>query len=120
MERLRPPEMGECLVLDPCAGEGKALVQLAQGLKAVPYGIELSQDRAARVRESLPEGLALAPADFLRCAISPRSEAGEPAEIVVVISVLEIVRRIDFGGEAGAPAGQIVRRDKRDDGPGWT
>jgi len=36
LERLRPPESGECLVLDPCAGEGKALVQLAQGLKAVP------------------------------------------------------------------------------------
>jgi len=73
LERLRPPELGECLVLDPCAGEGKALVQLAQGLKAVPYGIELSADRAAKVRESLPEGRALAPADFLRCAISPRS-----------------------------------------------
>jgi len=49
LERLRPPESGECLVLDPCAGEGKALVQLARGLKAVPYGIELSEDRAARV-----------------------------------------------------------------------
>ena len=73
LERLRPPSLGECLVLDPCAGEGKALLQLAQGLKAVPYGIELSEDRAAIVRESLPEGQALAPADFLRCAITYRS-----------------------------------------------
>jgi hypothetical protein len=73
MERLRPPDAGECLILDPCAGEGKALLQLAEGLHATAYGIELSEDRAAVVRESLPEGQALAPADFLRCAISYRS-----------------------------------------------
>jgi hypothetical protein len=73
MERLRPPERGECFILDPCAGEGRALVQLAQGLQAVPYGIELSEDRAALVRESLPEGQSLAPADFLRTAISYHS-----------------------------------------------
>ncbi len=51
-----PPAAGDCLILDPCAGEGHALLQLAQGLHAVPYGIELSEDRAALVRESLPEG----------------------------------------------------------------
>jgi len=73
LERLRPPALGECLILDPCAGEGQALGHLAEGLKAVPYGIELSEDRAAVVRESLPEGQALAPADFLRSAISYRS-----------------------------------------------
>ena len=70
LERLRPPDAGNCTILDPCAGEGHALHQLAQGLHAVPYGIELSEDRAALVRESLPEGQSLAPADFLRCAIS--------------------------------------------------
>ena len=73
LERLTPTDQGECLLLDPCAGEGQALLQLAQGLGAVPYGIELSEDRAAVVRQSLPEGQALAPADFLRCAISYRS-----------------------------------------------
>ena len=73
LDRLRPPDEGEVLILDPCAGEGKALLQLAQGLHAVPYGIELSEDRAAVVREFLPEGQALAPADFFRCAISHRS-----------------------------------------------
>jgi hypothetical protein len=73
LDRLRPPNEGECLILDPCAGEGTALLQLAQGLHGVPYGVELSEDRAALVRESLPEGQALAPADFLRCAISYRS-----------------------------------------------
>lgn len=73
LERLRPPSSGECVLLDPCAGEGRALLQLAEGLRAVPYGIELSEDRAAKVRESLPEGQALAPADFLRTSISHRS-----------------------------------------------
>jgi hypothetical protein len=73
LDRPRPPDEGECLILNPCAGEAKALLQLAQGLDAVPYGIELSEDRAAVVRESLPEGQALAPADFFRCAISHRS-----------------------------------------------
>jgi hypothetical protein len=73
LEQLRPPDHGECLILDPCAGEGKALLQLAAGLKGVPYGIELSEDRAAIVRESLPGGQALAPADFLRCAVSYRA-----------------------------------------------
>jgi hypothetical protein len=70
LDRLRPPSTGECLALDPCAGEGHALLQLAEGLYAVPYGIELSEDRAKRVKESLPEGQSLAPADFLRCSIS--------------------------------------------------
>jgi hypothetical protein len=73
MERLRPPDAGDCIILDPCAGEGHALHQLAQGLNAVAYGIELSEDRATLVREFLPEGQALAPADFLRCAISYHS-----------------------------------------------
>jgi hypothetical protein len=36
LERLRPPERGECLVFDPCAGEGGSLRQLAEGLGAVP------------------------------------------------------------------------------------
>lgn len=73
LERLRPPSVGECVILDPCAGEAHALLQLAQGLGASAYGIELSEDRAAIVRQALPEGQALAPADFLRCAISHRS-----------------------------------------------
>ena len=73
LERLRPPAAGEITILDPCAGEGHALLQLAQGLRATAYGIELSEDRAATVRDSLPEGQSLAPADFLRTAISYRS-----------------------------------------------
>ena len=49
------------------------MLQLAQGLKAIPFGIELAEDRATLVRDSLPEGQSLAPADFLRCAINYRS-----------------------------------------------
>ncbi len=73
LERLRQPTSGECVVLDPCAGEGHALLQLAQALRATAYGIELSEDRAAIVKQALPEGQSLAPADFLRCAVSYRS-----------------------------------------------
>jgi hypothetical protein len=73
LDRLRPPSAGQCVILDPCAGGGHALLQFAQELRATAYGIELSEDRAAVVRESLPEGQSLAPADFLRCAISFRS-----------------------------------------------
>ena len=73
LERLQPPDRGGCLILDPCAGESHALVQLAQGLQAAAFGIELSEDRAAVLRQSLPTGQALAPADFFRCAISYRS-----------------------------------------------
>ena len=54
LERLRPPSSGECVILDPCGGEGHALLQLAQGLRATAYGIELSEDRAALVRDSCP------------------------------------------------------------------
>src|ERR1017187_8834948 len=73
LDRLQPPSSGECVLLDPCAGEGHALLELAQGLNAVPYGIDVSEDRAALVRESLPEGQSPVPADFLRCSISYRS-----------------------------------------------
>jgi hypothetical protein len=73
LERLRPPTAAECCILDPCAGQGAALQQLADGLGAKAFGIELSEDRAEVLRSRLPEGQALAPADFLRTAISVRS-----------------------------------------------
>ena len=80
--------------------KGKALVQLAQGLKAVPYGIELSEDRAALVRQSLPEGQALVPADFLRCAISCRS-----------FSFIWCNPPYDYAtGEEGRVEGQFIER----------
>ena len=64
LERLRPPDQGECLILDPCAGEGKALLQLAEGLRAIPYGIELSEDRAASGAGVAPRRAGVGPGRF--------------------------------------------------------
>lgn len=71
LERLTPTD--PCYIVDPCAGLGAALMQLAQGLSAIPYGVELSEDRAAALMSLLPEGNALAPADFLRSTVSAGS-----------------------------------------------
>jgi hypothetical protein len=73
LAKLHGPIDGECLVLDPCAGEGLALNQIATCLRAVPYGCELSEDRARTMAESVPAENTLAPADFLRTAISYHS-----------------------------------------------
>ena len=51
----------ECATEDPCAGAGFALLQLAEGLGAVPYGIELSEDRAEIMRDLLPDDQTLRP-----------------------------------------------------------
>ena len=68
LARLTPSD--PCLVFDPCAGEAKALLQLAAGLHAVPYAVELDEGRSETVRAAVPEGNAIAPADFLRCSIT--------------------------------------------------
>jgi len=42
-------------VLDPCAGEGKARVQLAEGLRISPgdvFAVELNAGRAASIAEA--------------------------------------------------------------------
>jgi Uncharacterised methyltransferase family (DUF6094) len=54
-------------ILDPCAGEGKALVQLAEGL-GVSWGqvfaIELNARRAARIAAAYPDARLLGPCSF--------------------------------------------------------
>lgn len=40
-------------ILDPCAGEGTALVALARALNLEPYGIELHQGRAQAARQAV-------------------------------------------------------------------
>jgi len=40
-------------ILDPCAGEGHALKQIAESLNAETYGIELDKDRGRIARENL-------------------------------------------------------------------
>ena len=54
-------------VLDPCAGEAKALVQLAEGLgvsKDHVFAIELNASRAARIAETYPVVRLLGPCSF--------------------------------------------------------
>lgn len=44
---------GRANFLDPCCGEGKALANLADGLEAVTYGIELDKKRALTAKSLL-------------------------------------------------------------------
>ena len=45
-------------ILDPCAGEGTALVALADAFQLEPFGVELHEDRAQRAREQVQALLA--------------------------------------------------------------
>ena len=63
-------------VLDPCAGEAKALVQLAEGLgvsKDHVFAIELNASRAARIAEAYPEVRLLGPCSFEATRITRHS-----------------------------------------------
>jgi hypothetical protein len=63
-------------ILDPCAGEGKALVQLAEGLGVSSghvFAIELNASRAARIAEAYPELRLLGPCSFEATRISKHS-----------------------------------------------
>lgn len=63
-------------ILDPCAGGGAAVQQLAQGLK-IPeedvYCIELDEGRGQEIRERMPRANVLAPASFLGTAVRARA-----------------------------------------------
>src|SRR5260221_11504339 len=43
-------------LLDPCAGEGSALVALAEQLNLTPYANELDNGRGAACKQKLPRG----------------------------------------------------------------
>jgi predicted RNA methylase len=76
LRHLRMPAEGadQVYIIDPCAGEGKALKQFADGLGVPPkrtYAVELDGDRADAVRALLGEGAnVLGPASFLGTRIS--------------------------------------------------
>jgi hypothetical protein len=61
-------------ILDPCAGEGHALVQIAQAL-GIPsectHAIELNAGRSGRIAEVYPNIRLLGPCSFLASAASP-------------------------------------------------
>ncbi len=73
---LRPPLSGPFSVLDPCAGCGEALRQLAAALGCPPgltFAIELDDGRSEALRAALPEAHVLAPASFFGCRATPNS-----------------------------------------------
>lgn len=69
---LRAPN-GETHVLDPCAGEGRAVRQLASGL-GIPdervWCVELDAGRGDQIRQWMPAANVLAPASFHHTKIS--------------------------------------------------
>jgi hypothetical protein len=78
--RVRPPDpdkpLGCVPILDPCAGEGRAIQQIAHALGVDPehiYAIELDAGRAAIARSNLPNGNVLGPASFLGVQVSGQS-----------------------------------------------
>ena len=72
-QKFKPEDVN---VLDPCAGEAKALVQLAEGLgvsKDHVFAIELNASRAARIAEAYPDVRLLGPCSFAATRISRHS-----------------------------------------------
>ena len=69
-------KMTECYVIDPCAGEGLFLQQLAEGL-SVPqknvHAIELDKGRGEAIRALMPSAQVLAPCSLFQTLIAPRS-----------------------------------------------
>ena len=71
--RIKPEDIS---VLDPCAGERKALVQLAEGLgvsKDHVFAIELNASRAAGIAETDPDIRLLGPCSFEGTRITRQS-----------------------------------------------
>jgi Uncharacterised methyltransferase family (DUF6094) len=63
-------------ILDPCAGEGKALAQLAEGLSDSPghvFAVELNVSRAARIAATYPDVRLLGPCSFEATRITRHS-----------------------------------------------
>ena len=63
-------------ILDPCAGEAKALVQIAEGLgvsKDHVFAVELNASRAARIAEAYPDVRLLGPCSFEATRITRHS-----------------------------------------------
>jgi Uncharacterised methyltransferase family (DUF6094) len=73
---LRVPKAEPFCLLDPCAGQGLAIKQLAQALGCKPenvHAIELDDGRAEVVKANLPGSNVVAPASFLTTAATAGS-----------------------------------------------
>ncbi len=77
LKHLEKPVVPErCTILDPCAGQGKALIQLADGLglpRSNVYAVELNTGRANAIRAAYPDINLLGPCSFTGSRISARS-----------------------------------------------
>ena len=78
--RVRPPDPEKPLcspqVIDPCCGEGSALVQIVEALGIEPqhtYAVELDAERAERAKLAIHGGNVLGPASFLGVQITSQS-----------------------------------------------
>jgi predicted RNA methylase len=63
-------------IIDPCAGEGAAIQQIAEGLGLhhdQVYAVELDKGRAAKIRENMPEANVIGPATFLGVHVTGHS-----------------------------------------------
>ncbi len=71
--RLAEAKPDQQFILDPCAGEGLAIKQLADGL-GVPYGrtycVELDMARSERIKVNMPDVNLLGPATFFGCQVT--------------------------------------------------
>ena len=70
-----PPDGDRSLnILDPCAGEAKALTDIRQGLSlSRAWAVELNASRAGRIAAECPEITLLGPASFQAARISARA-----------------------------------------------
>jgi Uncharacterised methyltransferase family (DUF6094) len=67
---------GDINILDPCAGEGNALAQLAEGLGVSTghvFAVELNASRAARIAAAYPDVRMLGPCSFEATRITRHS-----------------------------------------------
>ena len=74
---LNAPHGGR--ILDPCAGEGEALVAFAEELDLDPYGVELHEGRATAARHAVNQ------------LLESRSEANEHRTRILHDSYLNLV-----------------------------
>jgi len=72
LKYLQPPETGEAVILDPCAGQGNAIWQIADALdcRESTYAIELDERRAVYLKGTARGATVVAPASFLGCTMS--------------------------------------------------
>lgn len=99
---IRAPHGGR--ILDPCCGEGVALVTLAKELNLEPYGVELNIDRAQASTELINGGkIDLLLADEVHQFKAADSDQGYAFYDLVVASrkVLAMTGTI-FGGKASS------------------